>query len=74
MAVNITRLDDLNAEKAIPGEAKAVGAQFPDVVKVQLSEDFGPATKLLPTLKVRQQRAIQVLLSTLVTWPGRFQH
>jgi hypothetical protein len=60
VAVNVSRLGaDHDAAKEIPGPAKSVGDQFRDVLKVQVPpKDYGPATKLLPTLQVRQQRTL----------------
>jgi hypothetical protein len=43
----------VNSLKEIPGDAKMLEKQFPGVVKVLAPrKDFGPATKLLPTLEV----------------------
>jgi hypothetical protein len=44
---------EVNSLKEIPGDAKMLEKQFPGVVKVLAPrKDFGPATKLLPTLEV----------------------
>lgn len=44
---------EVNSETQIPGDAKMLEKQFPGVVKVlPARKDFGPATKLLPTLEV----------------------
>jgi hypothetical protein len=54
VAVNVSRLGpNHDAAKEIPGAAKSVGDQFRGVLKVQVTpKDYGPATKLLPTLQV----------------------
>jgi hypothetical protein len=44
---------EVNSVVEIPGDAKMLEKQFPGVVKVLAPrKDFGPATKLLPTLEV----------------------
>lgn len=57
VTVNVSRFDsndkEVNSETQIPGDAKMLEKQFPGVVKVlPARKDFGPATKLLPTLEV----------------------
>jgi hypothetical protein len=43
----------VNSVTEIPGEAKMLEKQYPGVVKVLAPrKDFGPASKLLPTLEV----------------------
>jgi hypothetical protein len=43
--------------KEMPGHAKAMQDQFQGLVETRSSEDYGPSTKLLPTLKVSDARA-----------------
>lgn len=44
---------EVNNVKEIPGDAKRLEQQFPGVVKVLAPRrDFGPASKLLPTLEM----------------------
>lgn len=44
---------EVNSVTEIPGDAKMLANQFPGVVKVLAPrKDFGPASKLLPTLEV----------------------
>lgn len=43
-----------DAAAELPESAKQVQDQFPGLVKAQVTDDVGPATKLLPTLKVRR--------------------
>eukprot|EP00878_Enallax_costatus_P012503 GHUV01013058.1.p1 GENE.GHUV01013058.1~~GHUV01013058.1.p1 ORF type:complete len:623 (+),score=48.64 GHUV01013058.1:389-2257(+) len=55
--VGVARFDEkdhvVNSATEIPKEAKMLQDQFPGVVKVQSpKKDYGPATKLLPTLEV----------------------
>ncbi|KAF6251797.1 methyltransferase domain-containing protein [Scenedesmus sp. NREL 46B-D3] len=57
VTVNVSRFDAddkvVNSVTEIPSEAKALEKQFPGVVKVLApKKDYGPATKLLPTLEV----------------------
>lgn len=53
VAVNVSRFPDHEAPKQIPEACKNVANQFKGVLKVQVPPvDYGPATKLLPTLKV----------------------
>lgn len=45
--------EEVNNVKEIPSEAKMLQDQFHGIVKVQSPKvDYGPATKLLPTLEV----------------------
>uniref|UniRef100_A0A383VJC2 Methyltransferase domain-containing protein n=1 Tax=Tetradesmus obliquus TaxID=3088 RepID=A0A383VJC2_TETOB len=57
VTVNVSRFDsddkEVNSVTEIPGDAKMLANQFPGVVKVLAPrKDFGPASKLLPTLEV----------------------
>jgi uncharacterized protein YoxC len=56
VAVNVSRLPGHDAAQEVPGPVKSVADQFKSggVLKVLVpSKDYGPATKLLPTLQVK---------------------